>query len=258
MQIGVCASASSIKGLQGHGLDFLEGNVQSFLVPLSPDDEFEKNLQEARSLEVPVKAANCFLPGDMKCVGLSVDIEAVLSYADTAFKRAQRAGIDTIVFGSGDSRAVPEGFSKGEAVEQFTSLLKQIGPLAEARKVVVTIEPLNSKECNFINSLSEGAEIVIRADHPNIALLADFFHMARDGQTADDILKFGKLLQHVHVAEKDERTAPGVAGDDFRPYLKALKDVGYKGRISLECRWSDIRKQVGGSVRELRRQIREA
>ena len=34
-----------------------------------------------------------------------------------------------------------------------------------------------------------------------------------------------------------KRTAPGVAGDDFRAYFKALKAIGYTGGISIEGSW---------------------
>ncbi len=45
------------------------------------------------------------------------------------------------------------------------------------------------------------------------------------------------VIVHMEIAEKEGRTAPGVQGDDFRPYFQVLKKAGYHGAISLEGRW---------------------
>ena len=58
-------------------------------------------------------------------------------------------------------------------------------------------------------------------NHPAVSLLADLYHMARNGEKPEAILRVGHLLAHTHTAEKDERTPLGVAGDDQRPFLKA-------------------------------------
>ncbi|HNT36653.1 MAG TPA: sugar phosphate isomerase/epimerase family protein, partial [bacterium] len=134
------------------------------------------------------------------------------------------------------------------------NLLRQLGPLAEKRGVTITVEPLNKAECNFITSLGEGATIVEQCDHPNVALLADIYHMTQNGQGPEDIIQFGKHLRHVHIAEKEKRTAPGTMGDDFRPFFKALKHVGYDARISIEGRWDNLANQAAGSIGVLRQQ----
>ncbi len=46
-----------------------------------------------------------------------------------------------------------------------------------------------------------------------------------------------RILGHMHIAEKGKRTAPGLSGDNFVPYLMALKKAGYNGGISIEGSW---------------------
>ena len=70
--------------------------------------------------------------------------------------------------------------------------------------------------------------------------------MLRENEGPDALVDAGPLLRHVHIAEKDRRTPPGVAGDDFRPYLRALRRAGYAGDISIECRWDDLAASCGG------------
>ena len=69
-------------------------------------------------------------------------------------------------------------------------------------------------------------------------------------------LLLGACSSDKDVAENARRTPPGVDGDDFTPYFRALKEIGYRGNISIECGWSDFRKQVGPAIQELQRQLK--
>ena len=79
--------------------------------------------------------------------------------------------------------------------------------------------------------------------------------MLREGQSAQEILDWGPIIHHAHLAEKDERTAPGVKGDDFRPFMRALKSVGYDKRISIESGWGDFAAEQQAAVDEVRHQL---
>jgi sugar phosphate isomerase/epimerase len=258
MEIGVCTDVGSAGLLVGKGVDFIEEHVQRFLVPERREAEFAPAKELASASAPPVKAANCFLPGSLRCTGPDADHGAVVAYAEVAFARAREVGIDAVVFGSGGARRLPAGFPKDEATRQFTDLLARLGPLARANGVTVVVEPLNSAECNFINSLAEGAEVVKGASHVGIRLLADFYHMLRDGEPAHEVERHGELIAHCHVAEKEGRACPGTAREDFVPHFSALRAAGYDGRISIECRWDDMAGQVRGGVEYLRRQLAEA
>jgi sugar phosphate isomerase/epimerase len=134
-----------------------------------------------------------------------------------------------------------------------------VGPLAQRDRFVFVVEPLNRAETNIINSVDEGAEIVRAVAHPNVRLLADTFHMAREGEGPDAIRRAGDLLAHVHCAEKAERRPLGLGvGEDHRPYFKALKDIGYAGRVSIEAGWKDFPAELPAAVAELRKQIETA
>lgn len=258
MQVGICVPAEKVGEVLDAQPDFIEEHIQNFLKPAEPEGAFAENLARAKALPVPVPAANCFLPASMKCVGPDVNVEALARYAEVAFRRARAVGMERLVFGSGGARKIPDGFPREQAKAQFVALLKRLGPLAAKHQVTIVVEPLNKAECNFINTLAEGAELVRAAAHPNVWLLADIFHMLRDGEPAGEIARFGNLLRHVHLAEKEKRTAPGVMGDDFRPFFAALKQAGYDGRMAIECGWADRPKQSVVAVRTVREQWAEA
>ncbi|HEX7494667.1 MAG TPA: sugar phosphate isomerase/epimerase family protein [Bacteroidales bacterium] len=254
-RIGVSAGISNSSILATAGYSFVEENVREFLVPAESDTFFEEKLALLKRSRLPVEACNSFLPGNMKCVGPAPAHEEILKFGETVFRRARMAGIKTIVFGSGGARAIPEGFSREEAKQQFISICKQLVPFAQKYNVVITLEPLNTKECNFINSVAEGGEIVESVNHNNFKLLADIYHMLMENENPANLIKYGHLLYHTHIAEKSGRSAPGVNNEDFTPYLKALKNVNYEGRMTIECLWKNLEEQAANALTVLRNQI---
>ena len=103
--------------------------------------------------------------------------------------------------------------------------------------------------------MHEAARLIDAVQQPNVGITADIFHMLRGEESAESIRRAGEYIQHVHVAELAKRTAPGVDGDDFTPYFQALKDIGYAGPISMECRWDDLNKQFPVALETVRTQL---
>jgi len=254
MDIGVCTNPQSLTA-PVPGLDYIEGTVGDLLCPREDESVFAKRLEAVQAAAVRPAAANCFLPGDLKTTGPDVDPAAVDAYVAIALRRAKRMGIEIIVFGSGGSRRVPDGFDPARAADQLVEHMKRWGPMAAEADVTITLEPLHSAECNIVTSVDEGAALVRRADHPNVRLLIDTYHMAKEDDPADAIRRAGELIAHAHCAEKDGRGPLGTVGEDQRGYFRALKDVGYSGRVSIEAGWKDLGAQLPAAVAELRRQI---
>ncbi|MBO6160092.1 MAG: sugar phosphate isomerase/epimerase [Bacteroidales bacterium] len=252
--IGICG-LNHASAAVACGLDYLEAGVASFLVPEMDDEAFAARRRAADTLGIPIYSANGFFPGDIRVVGPDADLERAIRYSETALRRTSEVGMKVLVLGSSRSRQIPEGFSREEAEAQFLALLKGIAPAAEKYGVFVAIEPLQKEESNFINTVKEGAELARRAGSPNICVLADFFHMAREKEDPADLVAAADKLVHCHIAECARRTPPGVDGDDFTPYFKALRQIGYEGRISIECGWSDVAAQLPVAFHVMKEQI---
>ncbi len=256
MKIGVCNSPNNHGAVAG--LDYIEGTVADLLCPLADEAAFAARLAAVKAAAVPVTAANCFIPGDIKSTGPAVDIAKLDAYVTTVLSRAQRMGVKTIVFGSGGSRRVPEGFALADAQAQLVEHLKRWGPIAARCGVTIVLEPLNKAECNIVTSVDEGALLVLQANHPSIRLLIDTYHMAKDADPVDAIRRAKGLIAHAHCAEGNGRGPIGATGEDHRPYFRALKDIGYAGAMSIEAGWKDYANQLPAAVAELRRQIETA
>lgn len=253
-KIGACAGYKDGEILANAEFSFIEENVQSFLVPNKSEEEFDQILQASKSSPLPIQAFIIFLPGSLKSVGPNALHAEILNYAEVVFRRAQKSGGRLVVFGSSGSRSVPEGFSREEATKQMIVLGKLLGPIAAKYDVTVVLESLNTKECNFINSLTEAGEIVKAVNHPNYRLLADIYHMKMEGEGPESILNYGHLIKHVHVAEKEGRAVPGTHGEDLSLYYQALKLSGYEGLISLESRWENMENQAAKAIETIKKQ----
>jgi sugar phosphate isomerase/epimerase len=251
--VGIAAPIDKAAALKAAGAQFLTESVGNFLAPDQPEAEFEKNLAKLASSPLPILACNGFIrPANLHCVGPAANHDLILQWSETTFRRMKKAGGKIIVFGSADARKIPDGWSKEKADEQFVSLLKRMGPLAQAHGIIVTIEQLRAEECNFITRIGEGAALIRAAGHPNIRLLADLYHMAVMGDTPADLKAAMDVVAHVEIAEKNGRTVPGVNGDDFRPFFRVLREAGYEGAVSIEGKWTEA--QLGPAFAEIARQ----
>lgn len=259
MQLGICANTAGLNLLSPTpGIDFLEGFTQELLQPEVDDAARTRPADALLARGFTLPASNRFLPPHLKVVGPDVDYARLDQFAANCFRRAKEINMTLIVFGSAGARMIPPGFSAATAFEQYIDVLRQFGPLAEENGVTLLVEPLNRGECNCVNTLLEGAEAVRRANTNGVKLLVDIFHMLRNGESPDDILKVGPLIRHAHTAENKDRAAPGVHNENLRSFYRALHRAGYHGRLTIEADWTDLPNQVVPTLAALRTQLRDS
>ncbi|HOZ47265.1 MAG TPA: sugar phosphate isomerase/epimerase family protein [Candidatus Hydrogenedentes bacterium] len=120
-----------------------------------------------------------------------------------------------------------------------TDLLVEIlGPLGETAQqagCLVLVEPLNRYETHLINRLSQAVDVVRRAGAKGLAIMADLFHMSiEEDDMAQAVRAAGKRIRHVHLADS-QRWQPGTGHTDFGAVFRALRDVGFRDYMALEC-----------------------
>ncbi|KAA6440991.1 sugar phosphate isomerase/epimerase [Dyadobacter flavalbus] len=258
LQLGVFAAYEKADFLRESGCSYIEESVTGFLIPDNGDTQYAKNLEQLRSENFPIRSYVILLPGSLKTLGPDANHEAILQRTELVLKRAKECSSQYVVFGSGGSRIIPEGYDRDKAKAQHIELTRKMAPLAEKYGVTIAVEPLNRGETNFINSLAEGVEIVEAVKSPKVKLLCDIYHMLKEDEPPAEIVKYGKHIVHCHIAEKENRTPPGVKGDDFRPYLNALKKINYKGGLSIECFvYNDFEKEARRGIQVLKQQLSE-
>ena len=238
MRFGVCTSIDQAARRAAIGFDYVEVHAGS----LAAMDEsgFSAFCRENAAAPIHAEAANCLFPGEMRLVGPDVAWELLEAYIDKALHRLSLAGITGVCFGSGGCRKYPEGFSPEEAWQQMVRVGRILGQTGGKYGVTVSLEPLCPKETNMVNTMAEGRRLVEEVDHPNFRLLCDLYHVVQNGDRPEDAAVAGAHLAHIHMAKPDDRRTmyPG-DGWDYGAFFRALRSVGYDGRISFEGTCSD-------------------
>lgn len=234
MQFGVCGNTDLAAIAARVSYDYAEWSVPALLKPRESEDAFLAGLDAIRSGALPYPVANGFIPGDLKITGPEVDNSALQAYVTTTMERAESAGVEVIVFGSGGARRIPEGFDPAMAREQLVAFSRMVAPIAHDHGITVVVEPLNKAECNVLTTVSECAALVNETAHPGIRLLVDAYHLLHDHDSYESIVTHGALLAHAHIATIPNRLAPAVEDCDFSDFFSALAKAGYSGRISIE------------------------
>ena len=70
-----------------------------------------------------------------------------------------------------------------------------------------------------------------------VGVVADLFHLRNEAEPLEVVRRHGDRIGHVHLSDP-ERRPPGTVDDVWRTFLDAVHDGGYRGAVSLECRWS--------------------
>lgn len=257
MRFGCCAGLDKLEAVGQAGFDYIEPPVNGTVAPLEGPEKLEEARQLLAGARIGPEAFNLFVPGSVKLVGPDVDWHTVTRYVTTACERVSALGGRIIVFGSGGARRRPDDFPEAEVKEQLTEFLTLAGESAQQAGVQIAVEALRRAETNVINSVGGAHQLAGAVKHPGVQVLADLYHMAAEGESFDVLGALGGQLVHVHLAEPPERAAPGVTGYDFRPFFRALAGAGYRGRVSVECRWEDFDRQLPQALAVLRQQWAE-
>lgn len=239
VKFGVCSSNwEQIQQAIDAGVDYVEMGVSSILQPLEPDEVFAETKAKIDALAVKPEAFNLFFPGSVRITGPDVDWDLVRRYAAKATERCAMVGGEVMVIGSGSARNVPEGFDWDEAWTQLAQAFRICGQEAAKHDVMIVIEPLRSQESNIVNQVADGVKMAQEVDHPNVQVLADFYHMDELNEPLTHLLDAGDMLKHVHVADSG-RYRPGSGSYDYYTFFTYLKQIGYDAHISMEGRWNE-------------------
>ncbi len=119
-------------------------------------------------------------------------------------------------------------------LELLVSHLRGLAAYADARGVVLCVEPLNRFETSFLNTTAQAIELIDRVSHPACRLLLDTFHMNIEERSLGDAIRAaGRRVQHIHACEND-RGAPGSGHVPWDDVAAALRDIGYDGAVVIE------------------------
>jgi D-psicose/D-tagatose/L-ribulose 3-epimerase len=257
MKFGLCTPVSNLKMAADLGYDYIEPSVTGIVS--MEEEEFRRAVEEVGSSPIKCEVCNILFRPDIRLTGEGYNEDLMAAYLDKAFARIIQLGTKAVVLGSGGARRVPPDFDMAEGRRQFLRAAKVVGDIAAKYDLVITLEPLNQKETNLLLTVKEGIDMVKELNHPNVKLLADFYHMRMEEEPMSILESAGELLQHTHIAKGHERTYPLSRDEDiYDEFFTALHNAGYDSRISVEGRTEDIEKDAPVTLsllKELRKHI---
>lgn len=259
MRFGVCCGLDNeerVKIAAECGYDYIECGFQMFAG--ATEEQLKEWEEREKKYGIYCEATNCFLPNSHKVTGEDVDYDKIKEFVARGMKNSARMGVKTVVFGSSGARNIPEGFSYAKAVSQMGYFLREIAsPEAAKYGITVVTEPLQKAETNMINTVKEGVMLAVLAGKENVKGLADLFHMAQCGDTAEDIRFLSGSIHHAHISNPEgkdgrKRIYPASADEyDYKSFVDALCEGGCE-RCSIEADVQDFETDAKKAIEVLR------
>lgn len=259
MRIGICAG-TDIRNpglIKKAGFDYMETGFNS--VASMSDGDFLSLYSALAESGIKCEAANCFLPGEMSVTGKNVDYDALYKFIEKGFERCKKLGAETVVFGSGRSRDVKDGYPLRECYLQTVRFLKEtVAGFCDKYDIDLAIEPLCRQETGVINTLKEACIAASMTDSVRIHVLADIYHMLESGDDYVNILAVGSDLIHAHISYpvstgRHKRVYPNEKyGFDYSEFIDNLKKVGCP-RVSIEGSTDDFENDLISSYEVMKK-----
>ena len=125
------------------------------------------------------------------------------------------------------------GTRKEVAWKNALSTLKEVGLYAADKGITICIEP-TPEDSNLVESMDDALTMMKESALSNVSVMFDTAHAFHRCEVPSDyIYQMSSNLKHIHLTDYD-RKAPGTSGCDFVAIMQALKDIDYKGYVTLE------------------------
>ncbi|MHB1936729.1 MAG: TIM barrel protein [Acidobacteriaceae bacterium] len=130
---------------------------------------------------------------------------------------------------------VKESGGRSEYERHLTDALAACLPVARKSGAMLALEAMNRYESDILNTIEECVRTIERFDSERLKLHIDTYHMnIEEDRIGRNIVAAGRHIGHVHIADSN-RGYPGLGHYDFAETIAALKTVGYRGALAVEC-----------------------
>ncbi len=160
--------------------------------------------------------------------------QATADYVAELGRACADLGGDVLVFGSPAQRNLEAGVDRAQAMENAADVFRKAMPVLADVNVKLCMEPLTTKETDFITTCAEAVELMQLVDHPNFVLHQDVKAMLSESVPIPELIhRHADIIGHFHVNDSN-LLGPGMGETDFKPIFKALLECGYQGWVSVE------------------------
>ena len=135
--------------------------------------------------------------------------------------------------------------------------VRELGGYAARLGLEIALE-LEPFRLSIINTLDRMKAFLDEVDCPAVKANLDVSHLALAGTPAERIADLAGRIAHVHFSDCDGKVhgdlPPGRGVVDFPPYLRAIRDSGFDGTLSIELEYSPEPERIVEWVREAYRE----
>jgi sugar phosphate isomerase/epimerase len=143
-------------------------------------------------------------------------------------------GGKVMVLGSPQQRNLLPGVTHARAMELAADCLQRAMPVLEECGVTLAVEPLSSKDGNFLLTADQGRELCEMVGSPHCRLHLDCKAMSSESKPIPQIIReHARLMEHFHANDPNLR-GPGMGDLDFVPIFQTLAEIDYRGWVSVE------------------------
>ena len=108
--------------------------------------------------------------------------------------------------------------------------------LAGELGVALLLEPLNRYEDHMVNTVAQAAALIADAGARGLGILADTYHMnIEEDDLCAALGSVVPVLGAVHLSDSN-RAQPGTGHVPFERVISTLREAGWDGVLSVECR----------------------
>jgi hydroxypyruvate isomerase len=161
--------------------------------------------------------------------------DACLEKLNATIEATAKEGWRNVICFSGNAR----GIDRKTGLKNCAAALKKIVPVAEAKKVILNMELLNSRvdHKDYMCDRSDwGIELVKEVGSSHFKLLYDIYHMQiMEGDIIRSIQKNHEFFGHYHTAGNPGRHELDDSQELFYPPIaKAIAESGFQGYVAHE------------------------
>jgi sugar phosphate isomerase/epimerase len=230
------ADLSEVQRAASDGFDFVQP-VRELAAGLGDEQAAGR---KARGLDsgLPCEVCALPLPAEVRVTQKGFNLYVWIEYLKNALDPLAGLGCRKLIWSDGRARVLPVEGEIGALKEQALQFLYLLCEAAANVGMSVLVEPLGPRRTNFLNSMKEVSDFLPRVGKENLSALISLRELEPIGLSVPDLATYRQLIDHVHM---DNPLACGAAricprpndGYEYRPFVQALKEMGYSALISL-------------------------
>jgi len=227
---------SQVEEAERAGFDCVQP-TSSYFLSLSNED-FAEHKERIRHHGMPFEVCSVPLPVEVRVTERGFNLYAWMEHLKRALRRLAELGCSTLTWSDGRARILPlEGDQTGPK-EQVLQFLYVLCGAAEECGMTVLVEPLGPRRTNYLNTLDEVNGLLPQVGKTNLSAVISLRELEAIGLSTSDFVSYTRLIAHVQMenpASPDGARVCPRPGDgfDYRPFLRALRQIGYSGVIAL-------------------------